>query len=280
MRTAELVESWKSKIPRKFNGIVLKVDYHVALIRSKLREFDNYYFKHFMHSSTNPFTITPAFRSLRKHDISTESKILKMIRDDIPHALRVYDYPNATYTISLCLYDDGKEYERISFVSTALVFGSSQFLFFLRELISFIRYTIDGSKYVVYGHATIKAQADQTINPPACYPSHLDGDQFEYAYEISDPFQIEQAVFAKLAGDRSMLYQTVWDHATSAHYNLYVGKITKLTSEMFKKIEHRPEDLAIYNKNYLGILHAFYPDDGLKTYELGLMSVDEVLEMQ
>lgn len=280
MKTAELVESWHSRIPRRFNGIVLEIDNHVALVRSKLREFDNYYFKYFTHSSTDPFTITPAFRSLRKHDISTESKILKMIRDDIPHALRVYDYPNATYTISLCLYDDGKEYERISFVSTALVFGSSQFLFFLRELISFIRYTIDGSKFVVYGHATIKAQADQTIRRPACYPSHLDGDQFEYAYEISDPFQIEQAVFAKLAGERSMLYQTTWDHATSAHYNLYVGKITKLTSEMFKKIEHRPEDLAIYNKNYLGILHTFYPDEKLKIYELGLMSVDEVLEMQ
>jgi len=278
MITGHLVDNLK--LSKRFNGIVVNAGGYRASIYSKSYEFDRLFHDDTKRRGYDQFSLDLVFGRISLHSHQSYKQIKRMIKWGIPSALEVYNQPHESYEISLELYKNGKMYERLNFIADGVTVASNPFTTFLFELINFIRYTMDGSKYIVYSYTTWRVGPEKARGFAEVSEFDLEADQTEYWYTITSPFDVELATFIKVAGDKSIIYQTKWNGNSSGICRAFFGSFKSADNEIFKGIPHNRYDLIIYNNNELMVYDPYDVASNYKTYELSLISVDEAIKFK
>ena len=278
MITGYLTENLK--LSKRFNGIVVCAGGYRASIYSKSYEFDRLFHDDTKRRGYDQFSLDLIFERINRHSRQSYKQIKRMIKWGIPSALEVYNQPHESYEISLELYRNGKMYERLIFIANGITIASNPFTTFLFELINFIRYTMDGSKYIVYNYTTMRVDSEKARNFAEVSEFDLEADQTEYWYTITSPFDVELATFIKAAGEKSIIYQTKWNGNSSGICRAFFGSFKSADNEIFKGIPHNRYDLIIYNNNELMVYDPCGANSNYKTYELSLISVDEAIKFK
>jgi len=268
------------KLSKRFNGIVVCTGGYRASIYSKSYEFDRLFHDDTKRRGYDQFSLDLIFEHINRHSRQSYKQIKRMIKWGIPSALEVYNQPHESYEISLELYKNGKMYERLNFIADGVTMASNPFTTFLFELINFIRYTMDGSKYIVYNYTTMRVDSEKSRNFAEVSEFDLEADQTEYWYTITSPFDVELATFIKAAGEKSIIYQTKWNGNSSGICRAFFGSFKSADNEIFKSIPHKRYDLIIYNNNELMVYDPYDVTLNYKTYELSLISVDEAIKFK
>jgi len=279
MITGHLVDNLK--LSKRFNGIVVCAGGYRASIYSKSYEFDRLFHDDTKRRGYDQFSLDLIFEHINRHSRQSYKQIKRMIKWGIPNALEVYNQPHEKkQKISLELYRNGKMYERLIFIANGITIASNPFTTFLFELINFIRYTMDGSKYIVYSYTTMRVDSEKARNFAEVSEFDLEADQTEYWYTITSPFDVELATFIKAAGEKSIIYQTKWNGNSSGICRAFFGSFKSADNEIFKSIPHKRYDLIIYNNNELMVYDPYDVTLNYKTYELSLISVDEAIKFK
>lgn len=278
MITGHLVDNLK--LSKRFNGIVVCAGGYRASIYSKSYEFDRLFNDDTKRRGYDQFSLDLIFGKISLHSRQSYKQIKRMIKWGIPSALEVYNQPHESYEISLELYKNGKMYERLNFIADGVTVASNPFTTFLFELINFIRYTMDGSKYIVYSYTTWRVGPEKARGFAEVSEFDLEADQTEYWYTITSPFDVELATFIKAAGEKSIIYQTKWNGNSSGICRAFFGSFKSADNEIFKGIPHNRYDLIIYNNNELMVYDPYDVASNYKTYELSLISVDEAIKFK
>ena len=278
MITGYLTENLK--LSKRFNGIVVNAGGYRASIYSKSYEFDRLFHDDTKRRGYDQFSLDLIFEHINRHSRQSYKQIKRMIKWGIPSALEVYNQPHKSYKISLELYKNGKMYEKLNFIADGVTVASNPFTTFLFELINFIRYTMDGSKYIVYSYTTWRVDSEKARNFAEVSEFDLEADQSEYWYTITYPFDVELATFIKVAGDKSIIYQTKWNGNSSGRCKAFMGNFKAADNEAFNSIPHKRYDLVIYNNNELMVYDPYDRSSYNKVYELSLVSVDEVIKFK
>ena len=278
MITGHLVDNLK--LSKRFNGIVVNAGGYRASIYSKSYEFDRLFHDDTKRRGYDQFSLDLVFGRISLHSHQSYKQIKRMIKWGIPSALEVYNQPHESYEISLELYKNGKMYERLNFIADGVTIASNPFTTFLFELINFIRYTMDGSKYIVYSYTTWRVGPEKARGFAEVSEFDLEADQTEYWYTITSPFDVDMATFIKAAGEKSIIYQTKWNGNSSGICRAFFGSFKSADNEIFKGIPHNRYDMIIYNNNELMVYDPYDVASNYKTYELSLISVDEAIKFK
>lgn len=278
MITGHLVDNLK--LSKRFNGIVVNAGGYRASIYSKSYEFDRLFHDDTKRRGYDQLSIDLVLERINRHSRQSYKQIKRMIKWGIPNALEVYNWPHKSHKIGLELYINGKMYERLNFIADGVTIASNPFTTFLFELINFIRYTMDGSKYIVYSYTTMRVDSEKARNFAEVSKFDLEADQSEYWYTITYPFDVELATFIKVAGDKSIIYQTRWNGNSSGRCKAFMGNFKAADNEVFNSIPHKRYDLVIYNNNELMVYDPYDVASNYKTYELSLISVDEAIKFK